>query len=598
MKTKRRIIRWLALMGLATFSVQLTTAQAQGTAFTYQGRLVSGTGPANGSYDLTFAIFNVSSNGTPVAGPLTNSATGVTNGLFTVSLDFGPGIFTGPNYWLELGVRTNGNGNFATLAPRQPTLPVPYAIMANSASNLLGNLSTAQISGIVPLDQLPAAVVTNNESSVTFNNLSLDGNLNLPATTASAGIIYSSGSPLIHAFGISNFFAGMGAGNFTMTGTGNVGIGQDALQFDTTGSYNTAVGQYSLSSNTTGRLNTGIGESALLANTTGIANSAMGQNALRDNTTGSYNTGSGENALMANTTGSLNTANGQSALHYNTTGSYNTANGCDALYSNIDGGYNTANGEDALFYNTSGSYNEANGYQALLYNTTGHDNMANGYKALLDNLTGAYNTANGNDALYLNTSGSFNVADGDTALAENRTGNNNIALGYLAGNAIVTSDYNIDIGNQGVAGDSGIIRIGDTNYQTATYLAGDVYASGSVTANSVYVTSDRNAKENFTPVDAQALLAKVAALPLTEWNYKADPAAQKHIGPMAQDFQAAFGLNGPDDKHISVVDEGGVALAAIQGLNEVVKEKDAKIDELEKRLADLDQAVQALSARK
>ena len=65
--------------------------------------------------------------------------------------------------------------------------------------------------------------------------------------------------------------------------------------------------------------------------------------------------------------------------------------------------------------------------------------------------------------------------------------------------------------------------------------------------------SDRNAKENFQPVDPRAVLDKVAALPLSEWNYKQDTST-RHIGPMAQDFYAAFHV-GPDDKHITTVDE-------------------------------------------
>src|SRR5271167_4299224 len=73
----------------------LSSASAQGTAFTYEGRLNDGGNPANGSYDLTFSLFNVSSGGSAVAGPLTKSTVGVTNGLFTVVLDYGSGIFNG-----------------------------------------------------------------------------------------------------------------------------------------------------------------------------------------------------------------------------------------------------------------------------------------------------------------------------------------------------------------------------------------------------------------------------------------------------------------------------------------------------------------------
>jgi hypothetical protein len=113
---------------------------------------------------------------------------------------------------------------------------------------------------------------------------------------------------------------------------------------------------------------------------------------------------------------------------------------------------------------------------------------------------------------------------------------------------------------------------------------GSIYSSGTVYSKGVALTSDRNAKENFTVVDRQTILAKIAALPVTEWNYKDDAANTKHIGPVAQDFEAAFGLNGGDDKRISVVDEGGVALAAIQGLNQKVDEKEAKIAAQESRI--------------
>ena len=90
-----------------------------------------------------------------------------------------------------------------------------------------------------------------------------------------------------------------------------------------------------------------------------------------------------------------------------------------------------------------------------------------------------------------------------------------------------------------------------------------------------------------------------------EWNYKKDAADVRHLGPMAQDFQAAFQLNGPDDTHISVGDEGGVALAAIQGLNEKLKEKEAEIQDLKQendslaaRVSELASAVQALAQKK
>jgi len=108
--------------------------------------------------------------------------------------------------------------------------------------------------------------------------------------------------------------------------------------------------------------------------------------------------------------------------------------------------------------------------------------------------------------------------------------------------------------------------------------------------NSWINSSDRNLKENFRPVDTKAILAKVAALPITKWNYKSDPSSE-HLGPVAQDFHANFGL-GSDCTSIATVDASGVALAAIQGLNqklmEELKRRDAENAALKERLEKLE----------
>jgi len=109
---------------LSTLNGQLSTAFAQGTAFTYQGRLNDGGIPVSGTYDLQFTIYDSTNNpGVVIAGPLTNSAVSVSNGLFAVTLDFGTGVFTGTPRWLEIGVRTGGTGSFTILAPRQQMKP-------------------------------------------------------------------------------------------------------------------------------------------------------------------------------------------------------------------------------------------------------------------------------------------------------------------------------------------------------------------------------------------------------------------------------------------------------------------------------------------
>jgi hypothetical protein len=160
--------------------------------------------------------------------------------------------------------------------------------------------------------------------------LEITGNLRLPSTTATTGIIRSGADTLIHTYGTDNFFAGVNAGNLTMTGGWNTAIGEEALADNTTGGWNTANGRGALRLNGTGRFNVAIGTNALFDNFTGSYNTASGEGALGSNTTGSYNTASGEGALGYNTTGEDNSALGYMAgftatsANANTTGSNNT----------------------------------------------------------------------------------------------------------------------------------------------------------------------------------------------------------------------------------------------------------------------------------
>jgi hypothetical protein len=140
-------------------------------------------------------------------------------------------------------------------------------------------------------------------------------------------------------------------------------------------------------------------------------------------------------------------------------------------------------------------------------------------------------------------------------------------------------DYNVRIVNDGTETLS-ILRFG-----SGTRMA--QFSPAGLSVNGTFVSlSDRNAKENFTPVNSREVLAKVAALPLSRWNFRDDKSSE-HIGPMAQDFYAAFGV-GPDDKHIATVDADGVALAAIQGLNQKLEQKETEITELRQRLEELE----------
>ncbi len=168
----------------------------QGTAFSYQGRLNDANGPANGSYDFQFGLFATNAGGAVIAGPMTNSAVVVSNGLFLAAIDFGS-IFNGTNYWLDVAVRTNGATLFTELNPRQPITPAPAALFAATAgtvsgtvrvgqldTNALNALVAAQAAQTYATSSIPALAATNltnivsgiTASSSFLNNLS--GTLN------------------------------------------------------------------------------------------------------------------------------------------------------------------------------------------------------------------------------------------------------------------------------------------------------------------------------------------------------------------------------------------------------------------------------------
>lgn len=204
---------------------------------------------------------------------------------------------------------------------------------------------------------------------------------------------------------------------------------------------------------------------------------------------------------------------------------------------------------------------------------------------------GAGNTASGNGAMV--AGGEGNTAAGDISFAAGCSARANNqgsfvwsgvpVFGTVANcNTVRVSD---NAGGQFIALSPG----GVTFYSASDLSTGVTLAAGS---GSWAMVSDRNVKSNFSDVDGQALLERLAALPVSTWNYKAQADSIRHMGPTAQDFRAAFGL-GEDDRHISNVDAEGIALAAIQALyqrmEELKRDKDREIAELRARLAHLEQ---------
>ena len=163
------------------------------------------------------------------------------------------------------------------------------------------------------------------------------------------------------------------------------------------------------------------------------------------------------------------------------------------------------------------------------------------------------------------------------ALAFNLTGANGIGVDEMA----IDPGGNVTINNNLAANGSLTIGLGGT-------------FTGAVSALSFNPTSDVNAKTAFAPVDPQRVLDTVATLPVSTWVFKVDPAT-RHMGPMAQDFAAAFGL-GNDDRRINLTDTAGVAFAAIKALDQNVDAKQAQIEALQQENADLAARLAALEA--
>ncbi|MBS0591234.1 MAG: tail fiber domain-containing protein [Proteobacteria bacterium] len=277
------------------------------------------------------------------------------------------------------------------------------------------------------------------------------------------------------------------------------------------------------------------------------------------------------------------------AMGDNTTasGNYSTAMGASIA----SGDYSTAMGASIA----SESYSTAMGEYAKA--SAPNSTAMGGYTTA----SGVYSTAMGNSTT---ASGSYSTAMGSYTTA---SGIGSTAMGV---NAYANEDYSFVWNGDSVSADHG-----SSSPQIGSFLVyapGGIYmysgahgSGGCVMSNPGSAgwacSSDRELKTNITPVDARAVLAKVVGMPVAQWSFKAGP-QYRHIGPMAQDFKAAFDLGDANDKFISASDAQGVALAAIQGLNSKLEasnaQKDAEIARLSARVAQFESLASEMAAMK
>lgn len=637
-----------AMVLLILVDATAVSARAQGSAFTYQGRLNSAAGPANGLYDFQFTLYDIANTGNSLGNAQTNAAVAVVNGLFTVMLDFG-NQFTGADRWLEIAVRTNGGAGFILLAPRQPLTPAPYAV---TAANVVGPINGSSIaSGTIGSGQLATgAVTTVNLAAGAITPSLLASNIGVwlqsgPDLTYGAGNVgIGTGDP--HAkLQVGGTLIGGGSGNTIAPGLVASTIAGGGSNPDPNGiqSENCFIG-----AGTANQIFGGADRSFIGAGTGNSIESTFGAvsggfyNLISANSVVSVIGGGSSNTIRTNSPfsviggGDANNIGANSLHSFIGGGNANTISddaqesvigggflnqvGTNSWYAFMGGGaansigpnsaYAVVSGGDgnlcgAPYAVVPGGLNNAATGQTSLAAGKGAKAMHNGAFVWADQQLGDFASSAPNQFLVRAGGGvGINVSNPEAPLHVKGTGETLIlgadahagahtalSLGLSAASGgygwMQAIQYSgSSYGNLSLNPNGGKVCIGDTN--PATLL--DV--RGTITCVALNQTSDRHLKRDFASVTPAEILAKVVALPISEWSYQSDQAT-RHIGPMAQDFHAAFRV-GTDDRHIATVDEGGVALAAIQGLNQKVEEKDAQIRDLREQNASLVERLSAL----
>ena len=648
-----------------------------GTSFTYQGQLQRDGVPANGAYEFEFKLYDTLAGGNLVGSPDTViESKAVSNGLFTVDLNFGADVFTGYERYLQIGVRPSDSQDaYTILSPRQRLLPAPYAQYAVNAG----------AAGFVPWNGVidkPAGFGDGVDNDTTYTagaGLTLRGTQFRVDTTAiqarvsgtcaagsSMRAISDDGSVVCETDNDTTYTAGAG---LTLNGTqfrvdtasiqarvngncapgssiqtiyadGTVGCETDDNSGGTvtrvtagnglTGGTITGSGTISANFGTTaGTIAAGAhthdtrywrrdGDSAGADDFLGTTNNhplefrVYNQRALLLDPSGeSVNVigGVGDNTFAADVTGATIGGGGRVGDTNRVTDNYGTVGGgygnqagdisvsvTNASGAAVGGGIgNTA----SAFASTvgGGSDNQASasnatvagGHLNLASNTSstvggGHSNQANGPYATVGG--GYSNVASGDYAAVCG--GSDNAASANYSFAAGRR-----AKAIHTGAFVWADGSNFDFSSAS----ANSFRVRATN---GVRLVLGIDGSGNMgwnclvnDGNSWSCSSDRNLKENLTPVDGRDVLQRLSRVPIQTWNAKGQYPAVKHLGPTAQDFSAAFAL-GDDDTRISTIDLDGVALAAIQGLYEMAHEKDAVIAKLQQQNAALEMRITAL----
>jgi hypothetical protein len=585
---------------------------ATAASFVYRGELDEGAAPGEGHYEFRLALHADESADSPLAGPLELLDVAVADGRFSTVADFGPLPSHLAQGWLEVAVRRKGDaGDYVPLPGRSAvalkaaSCPAAWALGGNALTN--PGLDFVGTTDAQPLEMRVNGVrvgrfenVPVPTTSITTANVMLGGPGNIVDAGTYGAVVLGSGLPPGFSsppdFPIEFSYSNRVSDGFgtVLGGLGNVagdGIGtpesapgssvvggafnraSGGLSTVLGGSDNEAAGQASIAGGSLTRA--GGGYSIAL----GLRNIADGDNAVAQG--GVNNAAVGEGSVAIG--GYSNTALGDGAVAIGTdlcagaayswaggfdakvrpapgTGSNPPGDGCDGVPNSPQAGGDTGTfiwadnsvGADPPFVSSGRNQFAIRARGGVRLNEQTSQYFGTGTRQMLNLYGETYGIGVQNSTLYQRSNGQFawfrDGSHADAALEPGAGGALMMTLGTNAGTPV------------GVARAQQFVNV-----------------------------SDRDAKTAFEPVDPIDVLARVLQLPLAQWSYTTTP-GERHLGPMAQDFRAAFGL-GSDDKTIATIDADGIALAAIQGLHATLEAeraaRDAEIAQLRRELAAL-----------
>jgi hypothetical protein len=626
-------------------------ALAQDTAFTYQGRLLESGGPAHGEYAMRFNLYSTETGGAPTGDPVEVDAVPVSEGLFTLRLDWGATVFENPDLWLEIEVRTNSaEAAYVLLSPRQKLTPTPRALVAGHAT--VAAQATAVASGAVTGDAVATGSLSANHiapdqvvrslnglhddvlleagtnmsltatgpSSVAIHNLGwgLQGNIGTDSTTQFLGTIDEAALELrVNAARVLRLERSTNYGNLVNVIAGHAGNTVSTPYYGVViagggARYEGSNGEWTHRVDSDGGTISGgmahrIGVNAVYSVISGGFSNSIGLWATESVIGGGRFQRIEANADHSTIAGGRSHTIG-SGSYYSTVGGgwtnkvlgfYSTIAGGVENYVGVGGQFSTIGGgaqnrvEDG---STTGTI--AGGGNNIIQGSSRRSSIGGGKsnevheRSPHSTIGGGLANTVGNDAEGAVIPGGIsNRVDGAYAFAAGHLAEASHPGTFVWADSSPFPFVSAATNEIAVRATGGVRLISAIDAEGAP-SAGVVLDPGS---GSWSALSDRRAKTEFESVEPERILEQVNQLPIQTWRYRAEARSTRHLGPTAQDFHQAFGL-GTGDKTISMVDADGVSLAAIQGLYRLVKEQQQEIQQLRTRLEQLQSVTRRRSA--